>query len=135
MTDTRPATAPTPAPAPTLETVVDTYLAMFGDSDPGPSIAAAFVPDGHLVDPLLDVTGHEALAGAVAMFQEQYPGHRFERTSGIDLHHDLARFTWQIVDPDGAVFLAGSDVVALGDDGRITIAVGFFGDVPAKDAA
>ena len=118
-----------------VATVVDAYLGMFAEADPTDAIATAFDPEGRLVDPLLDVTGHDALAETVGLVQQQYPGHRFVRTSGIDEHHAIVRFTWDLLAPDGSAVLTGTDVAAVGEDGRLTIVAGFFGDVPALDAA
>ena len=120
---------------PTIETVVDTYLGMFAQADPTEAIDVAFAPGARFVDPLLDVTGHEALGETVAMVQQQYPGHRFVRSSGIDEHHSIVRYSWDLLAPDGGAVLTGTDVAAVGDDGRLTIVAGFFGDVPAMDAA
>ena len=118
-----------------VATVVDTYLGMFAEADPAEAVATAFAPDGRFVDPLLDVAGHDALVETVALVQQQYPGHRFVRSSGIDEHHGIVRYAWELVAPDGSAVLTGTDVAAVADDGRLAIVAGFFGEVPAKDAA
>ena len=61
--------------------------------------------------------------------QEQLPGHTLQRTTAIDVHHDLARFGWAASAPDGTVAVAGIDVVTFAADGRIQSATGFFGDL------
>ena len=81
-------------------------------------------------DPLLEADGPAGLSEMVATVHGHYPGHRFRRTSGIDAHHDVARFGWELVAPDGAVFVAGVDVATLADDGRLRTILGFFGDPP-----
>ena len=120
----------------TLETTVDTWLQAYGETDD--AVRAALIervwhPEGVLVDPPFGGTGHaeiNALAGAA---QGQFPGHTFRRTSEIDAHHDVARYTWELVGPDGTVAVAGTDVVLLGADGRLQYVAGFFGDpVPTK---
>ena len=79
---------------------------------------------------MLEAEGHGALSDMVATAQQQYPGHRFRRTSGIDAHHNQVRFTWEVAAPDGALTVAGVDVGVLGSDGRLEQIAGFFGDVP-----
>jgi len=49
--------------------------------------------------------------------------------------HGIVRYSWDLVAPDGGAVLTGTDVAAVGDDGRLTIVAGFFGDVPAIHAA
>ena len=117
---------------------VDTYLSMWNEEDPGRRaeiIAAAWAPDGYYVDPLLEASGHAALSDIVAAVHAQFPGHRFSRISQVDLHHDQVRFGWQLAAPDGAVTVAGLDVGDVGADGRLLRITGFFGELPALDAA
>jgi hypothetical protein len=63
--------------------------------------------------------------------QAKFPGHRFRRVSGVDVHHDELRFGWELRSPDGAVVVTGIDVGALGPDGRLRRITGFFGELPA----
>ena len=63
-----------------------------------------------------------------------FPGHTFRRTTAVDSHHDVARYGWELVGPDGAVAMAGLDVAEFGADGRITRVVGFFGDLQPASA-
>ena len=65
----------------------------------------------------------------------QFSGHRFVRSSGIDSHHGIARCAWQLVGPGGAVALEGIDTAQTGAQGRLTQATGFFGPLPALEAA
>jgi SnoaL-like domain len=121
-----------------IATTVDTYLAMWNETDSdrrAKLIERAWAQDGRYVDPLLEAEGHGALSDMVAAVHEQYPGHRFRRTSGIDAHHDQVRFAWELAAPDGALTVAGIDVGTLGADGRLEQIAGFFGDVPQEHAA
>jgi SnoaL-like protein len=114
-------------------TVVDDYLAALSEGDAASRarlVSRAWDEDGRFVDPLLDVRGHEAIGDIAVAVREQFPGHTFRRTSGIDVHHDRVRFTWALVGPDGAVALSGIDVGEVAEDGRLRQIVGFFGDVP-----
>jgi hypothetical protein len=120
-----------------VATTVDTYLAMWNETDPGrraEHIRLAWVEDGRYVDPLLEAEGHAALGDMVAGVHEQFPGHRFRRTSGIDSHHDRVRFGWELAAPDGAVTVAGVDLGELAPDGRLRAIAGFFGELPAEAA-
>jgi SnoaL-like protein len=121
-----------------VTTIVDDYLAALSEGDTASRarlVSRAWDEDGRFVDPLLDVRGHEAIGGIAVAVREQFPGHTFQRTSGVDVHHDRVRFTWALVGPDGAVALSGIDVGEVAEDGRLRQIVGFFGDVPEAVAA
>jgi hypothetical protein len=114
-------------------TTVDTYLAMWNEPDPSARadlIAAAWTDDGYYVDPLQEATGHAALGDMVPPVHEQFPGHAFRRTTGVDEHHGHVRFGWELAAADGTVAVAGIDVGLLADDGRLRYIAGFFGDLP-----
>ena len=114
--------------------IVDTYLAMWNEEDAdrrAELIATAWAADGAYVDPLLEASGHDALSEMVATVHAHYPGQRFRRTSGVDVHHDAVRFAWELGVPGGEVTVAGIDVGTIGDDGRLRRITGFFGDLPA----
>jgi SnoaL-like domain len=119
-------------------TTVDTYLAMWNETDPARRavhIAQAWTEDGSYLDPVLEAEGHTALSEMVAQVHERFPGNRFRRLSGIDQHHDQLRFAWQLAAPDGAVTVAGVDIGVLAPDGRLQSITGFFGELPAEGAA
>lgn len=61
--------------------------------------------------------------------QAMFPGARFARTSGVDTHHRILRFAWQLVGTDAAVVVDGIDIGVVGDDGRLTRIAGFYGPV------
>jgi hypothetical protein len=120
----------------TLTDVVDTYIDMWNEEDDGRRaelIRTAWADDARYRDPLLEADGRDGLSEMVATVHGRYPGHRFRRTSGVDAHHDVARFGWDLVGPDGAVFVAGIDVATLADDGRLRTITGFFGEPPARE--
>ena len=114
----------------TLETTVDTWLAAYCEPDAGRRaelVEQVWVPDGELVDPPLAGTGHATLVALAGAVLEHYPDHTFRRTTAIDAHHVYARYGWELVGPDGAVAIAGQDLVEVADDGRLRKVVGFFG--------
>jgi len=119
-----------------LTTTIDTHLEAYGepnDTRRAELVATVWAEDGTLVDPPLDGAAHEGIAGMGAALQGLYPGHTFRRTSGVDAHHGVARYAWELVDPAGAPVLAGVDVARVDDSGKLTNVTGFFGDLPAKD--
>ena len=119
-----------------LAATVDLYLAAWNERDAdrrAELIGRAWAEDGRLVDPPMAAEGAQEIAGMAAALHEQFPGHRFERASGIDAHHGFLRFAWNLVAPDGSVTLTGLDVGAVAEDGRLSRIVGFFGELPARD--
>ena len=95
------------------------------------AIAAVWAPDARSVDPIADVTGHEELAAMFAGFHDTYPGHSFRAVGDTDTHHNLARWGWEMVAPDGTTALNGIDCALLDSNGRIIYLAGFFGiDLP-----
>ncbi|WP_329571991.1 nuclear transport factor 2 family protein [Streptomyces sp. NBC_01361] len=96
------------------------------------AVAAAWSEDGSYTDPLADVAGHEGIAAVIAAAHEQFPGFAFKQTGTVDGHHDIARFTWELVSvADGSAPVAGSDVISLAKDGRIRTVQGFLDRIPA----
>ncbi|MGR3932852.1 nuclear transport factor 2 family protein [Streptomyces sp. BRA346] len=94
------------------------------------AVAAAWTEDGGYTDPLADVRGHERLAAVIAGAHEQFPGFEFRPLGSVDGHHAIARFSWELVAPDGSAPVAGSDVITLAEDGRIRSVLGFLDRVP-----
>ncbi|MFF1393016.1 nuclear transport factor 2 family protein [Streptomyces sp. NPDC058287] len=96
------------------------------------AVAAAWSEDGSYTDPLADVAGHEGIAAVIAAARAQFPGFAFRQTGAVDAHHDIARFTWELVSTaDGSAPVAGSDVISLAKDGRIRTVQGFLDRIPA----
>lgn len=121
----------------TLEETIDTHLAAYLERDPERRTALieqVWASDGHLFDPPLAAQGHDAINEMFAAVQEMFADHTFRRTTGIDAHHGIARYGWELVDASGTIALAGMDVAVVGSDGRLSRVAGFFGDLPARDA-
>jgi SnoaL-like domain len=117
---------------------IDAYLASLTETDATRRtelLRQAWAEDGRFIDPLFDVQGHSALDELAQGVIAQYPGHTFRRTSGVDAHHDVLRYTFEFVAPDGSIVITGIDVGRLAPDGRLQAITGFFGDVPANEAA
>jgi hypothetical protein len=121
-----------------VDATIDTYLQLLNETDDGRRAALVervWTPDARWVDPPLESEGHAGISDMVGGIHEHFPGHRFRRVSGIDTHHDRLRFAWELVAPDGTVLIAGTDVGELAADGRLQRVTGFFGELPATDAA
>ena len=117
-----------------ITATVDSYLAAYGEPDRvrrAEIIANVWAEDGRLVDPPATGEGHDGISALADAVQQQFPGHRFRRTSGIDSHNDVLRYAWELVGPDGAIALTGMDVGRIGPDGRLREITGFFGELEA----
>jgi hypothetical protein len=115
---------------------VAAYLAALSETDEAARTALvhqAWAEDGQFFDPLLHASGHAAIGDLAVTVVEHYPGHTFRRTTGIDGHHSIIRFGWELAAPDGTVAVAGVDVGVLDDDGRLSRMVGFYGEPPALE--
>ena len=84
------------------------------------------------VSPLGQHVGLEAVAAALGRFRRRYPGVTFVITSGVDAHHGLMRFRWEVVEPDGSIVAKGFDFAEQAEDGRFSRVVGFIGRVPDR---
>ncbi|MFD6274011.1 nuclear transport factor 2 family protein [Streptomyces sp. NPDC060209] len=116
------------------EDAVERYFTAWNAATPeelAKAVASAFTEDGTYTDPLGEAKGHDGIAAAVAGVQRQFPGFAFELTGTPDAHHNLVRFTWDLVSAaDGSAPAAGFDVITLADDGRITSVAGFLDRLP-----
>lgn len=119
-----------------LSTTIDSYLEAYCEIDPvrrTDLVETVWAGNGELIDPPLEASGHEAISALAEVVNTHYPDHKFRRTTGIDTHHDLARYAWELVGPDGTVAVNGVDVAELNDNGLLVRVIGFFGDLPVKD--
>ena len=118
----------------TIERAVDAHLAAYANPDAAARMAAIrdlWSLEGRLVDPPMEARGHAGISDLAATLLSQFPGHRFERSTAVDAHHEFARYGWRLVEPHGAAVLEGVDFLQLDVDGRIGRIVGFFGGQPA----
>lgn len=116
------------------ESIVDAYFAMWNETDPQRRreiIATTWTEDASYVDPLFTADGHSALDALAAGAQQQFPGHRFRLTSPVDMHHDRARWGWDLTGPDGEPVVVGVDYAVIAPDGRLREITGFFDRAPA----
>jgi hypothetical protein len=115
---------------------VTTLITDYADAwcEPNPAARKALLDrcwaeDGTYTDPTADIAGRQQLVEHIGGFFERFPGARIARTSAVDAHHGMLRFTWRMVLSDGQVFTEGIDFGRLSPDGRLAGIVGFFGPV------
>jgi hypothetical protein len=118
--------------------LIDRYFAMWNETDAGRRrdlIARTWTEDARYVDPMLEGEGRNGIDAMVAAVHARFPGYKFRRTSGIDLHHDRVRFSWELVPEGGPVFADGVDFGVVAPDGRLQAITGFIDHAPAAPAA
>ncbi len=86
--------------------------------------------DASYVDPTVELCGRDALSKHITGVQEKRPGTRLEFVSGVDVHHNVVRFLWRLVRADGSRGDISIDFGEIGEDGRLSKIVGFFGSAP-----
>jgi hypothetical protein len=137
MSETNTTTiATTPVTAESVTATIDTYMDAYSEPDAtvrAELVAKTFAPDAELIDPPIDGKGHAGITEMMGAVLGHYPDHRFRRTTGVDAHHNVARYGWELVDTAGTVALTGTDVAEFGDGGAISRVLGFLGDLPARD--
>ncbi len=117
----------------TAKEVIDTYMAAWNERDRAKRaemLDRCWADDGVYVDPMSDVTGREALSAVIDGFQSQMPGAGIITATGLDQHHNRARFGWKLVMEDGTTRIEGIDVAVLAADGRLASITGFWGVNP-----
>ena len=117
-----------------INETINTYMQLINETDAARRaelVGQVWAEDGEWVDPPLEASGHAGICDMVGTIFEHYPAHTFRRTSAVDAHHDVVRFTWDLVGPDGTVAFSGLDVGQLAADGRLRRITGFIGDLAA----
>lgn len=115
--------------------LVQRYFETWNEPDPDIRQAAVerlWTDDARYVDPIATVSGHAEISELIGAVRRQLPGHVFRLLDGIDAHHNLARFSWELVPVEGGESLAeGFDVAVTEHDGRISRVLGFLDKAPA----
>ena len=109
------------------------FLAGWNEPDPARMrtlFADALTEDVAFTDPDHQTVGLDAFIAQVAEFRSQEPRSRLAPTTGVDMHHDRARYGWVVLREDGSRF-EGFDAVALDlTQGKICRIDGFYGPLP-----
>ena len=119
----------------TYPTSLDHMLAAWNESDPSmvrSHLERSLAPDVVFIDPSVETHGLDEFEANVHHVQTALPGAEYSRTSGVDSHHGLHRYSWQI-SRDGETVVTGFDVTEVDGDGMVTRVLGFFGPLPAND--
>ena len=110
----------------------DHMLAAWNERDPAKvrgHLDKALAPHVEFIDPSVVTNGIDEFEANVHEVKAGLPGARYSRTSGVDSHHRLHRYNWEI-SRDGDVLLSGFDVTEVDEQGKVTRVLGFFGPLP-----
>ena len=118
----------------TASSLVESYIDTWNETDPTArrsTIESTWADDARYLDPLANVSGHDEISELIGTVQSQVPGHVFRlRDESVDAHHNVVRFSWELVPAAGGEPLAvGFDVVTE-DAGRIRSVIGFLDKAP-----
>jgi hypothetical protein len=111
-----------------LNELAERYVGIWNEPDADirrKVIAELFAVDGTHVDEAVDVTGHDAIAAAVAQAHQHFVadgGFCFRSRGNADGFRNVVRFNWEMV-PAGTdrVLAVGFDFLTLNEDGRIRV--------------
>ena len=92
--------------------------------------------DGTITSNTEVIAGREAVLDAIRAFRNSRPDDRAVLTSAIDHHHNIFRFTGEVVRPDGTSYSDVLDIGEVDSHGRIARILTFHGPLaPAKSEA
>ena len=92
-------------------------------------VSDAFGSNTRYFDPHRVATGVEEFSTCLAEFRDERPDAEIAWTSGVDSHHNLHRYTWEVRIANQAI-VTGYDVVEVDDAGKIVAVFSFFGSLP-----
>ncbi|SEC53077.1 nuclear transport factor 2 family protein [Terriglobus roseus] len=84
--------------------------------------------DLHYFTPQVEGSREAAIADMQG-FQEKFPGGRFDVEDG-SVHHDVALFTWVLVQSDGTKLVKGHDQIRISAEGKIAALITFAPSTP-----
>jgi hypothetical protein len=123
-----------PIQADELTELIDRYCAVWNEprsSRRTELLAEVWAPDATYTDPRVDAVTSAELLAHIERVLAQRPGAKVVRTSALDVHHGVGRFSWHVVQADGTALPDGLDIAEFSSDGRrIRRIVGFFGPLP-----
>ena len=111
--------------------LIDRYCTVW--SEPSPSrranlLAQVWADDATYTDPTVHANSSAELLAHIEKVLARRPGARVVRTSVVEVHHGIARFSWHVIQADGTSLPDGLDIAEFSRDGkRIRRIVGFFG--------
>lgn len=118
-----------------LTELIDRYCAVWSEPDASRRmelLASVWAKDATYTDPRVHAATAAQLLAHIERVLAQRPGAKVVRTSALDVHHGVGRFSWHVVQADGTALPDGLDIAEFSSDGRqIRRIVGFFGPLPA----
>ena len=130
MPDINTATAPHTG---AVEGTIEAYVATWNETDPArrrAGIARAWAEAGRYRDPLMASDSHAAMDALLAGVQAKFPGFVLRRTSKVDAHNGVCRFSWSLGPAAGPAVVEGVDFCELTPEGRLLEVVGFIDKMP-----
>ena len=126
--------SPSPASphSPVFLKVLETMLAIWNERDVERirgRIEEVFSPDVIFIDPANSIVGHDAFEVMVRDFRARLPQAVCSHSSGLDEHHGLVRYHWEI-HQGSDLLISGFDVTQIGADQKVLRVEGFFGAIP-----
>lgn len=115
--------------------LIDRYCRVWSEPDAATRrelLSQVWAPDATYTDPTVNACTPDELLAHIAKVLSRRPGAKVVRTSAVDCHHGIARFTWHVVQADGTALPDELDIAELSPDGRrIRRIIGFFGPLSA----
>lgn len=125
-----------PASSIALEKLIETYCSAWDEPDPArreQMLKDVWAEDGMYTDPTIHTVGRRELAEHIGQVLTRYPGSRIVRTSHLDTHHGMMRFSWKKVLADGKSLPEGIDFCELSSEGKLQRIIGFFGPLARRE--
>jgi hypothetical protein len=76
--------------------------------------------------------GREVVIADMAGFQAKFPEAHFD-IEDMSAHHDVALFTWVLIQPDGTALVKGHDQISLSPEGKIATLITFGPSAPKPE--
>lgn len=113
--------------------LIDRYCRVWNEGSPTDRealLGLVWAPNATYTDPSVHAANGQELLAHIASVRARRPGASVVRTSAVDVHHGIARFTWRVVQADGTELPEGIDIAIVSPDAsRIERIIGFFGPV------
>ena len=109
--------------------VLERMLAMWNERDPlqvRGYVDSVLSEDVIFIDPSNSITGRDAFEEMVKKFRAGAPEAVCRRASGVDGHHGLYRYHWEIHQGE-TLLIEGFDVAQIDASGQVCRVEGFFG--------
>jgi hypothetical protein len=119
-----------------VPTALEGMLAAWNETEPAKireHLDQALAADVVFIDPAHSIVGLADFEKMVRAFRARFPDALCSRSSGVDTHHNLYRYNWEI-HRSGELLLPGFDVAELDERGQVCRVEGFFGPLPEIDA-